>query len=314
MILKGAARGAVLAAPLALALAACGGEPSTVSPAATGLVATTTIWADITSHVACGEAVTALIPAGADPHTFEPSLRDHELLDHTAFVIANGSKLEESLLDLLATVDDDGTDVVEMTAHVDLLNGDLDIGEIQALPANDQDPEIVDPHIWQDPVRVAGALDVIASALIASGRDADRIHACTEAYRVELEQLDAEIADLLASIPAGRRLIVTNHDAFSYFAVRYGFEVVGTVIPSISTIAETSAAQLVHLSAVIADNEVPAIFTEQLASDAEAESLADRLDVLVVPLTADSLDSQGPESTYIGMLRSNAQAIAAALG
>ncbi len=290
-------RRTVLAA-LSLALTACGDGSSTLPPTDDGLVATTTIWADITSNVACGEPVVAIIPPGADPHTFEPSLRDRQLLDNAAVVIANGSHLEESLLDLLATVAADGTTVVEMTPHVDVLIGDLAGG---------------DPHIWQDPTLVAGALDVIASALIANGRDPDQIHACTDAYRVELENLDAGITELLGSIPADRRFMVTNHDAFSYFAVRYGLEIVGTVIPSISTIAETSAAQLVHLAAVIADYQVPAIFTEQLASDADAESLAKRLHVAVVPLTADSLDSHGPASTYVGMLRSNAEAIAAAL-
>ena len=313
-------RRAVLAA-LSLALTACGNGSSTLAPTDHGLVATTTIWADITSNVACGEPVVAIIPTGADPHTFEPSLRDRQLLDNAAVVIANGSQLEESLLDLLATVAADGTAVVEMTPHVDLLHSVMGrIGEI--VPADgvydgsgddDHGSSDIDPHIWQDPTRVAGALDVIASTLIANGRDPDQIQACTDAYRVELENLDAGITELLGSIPADRRFMVTNHDAFSYFAVRYGFEIVGTVIPSISTIAETSAAQLVHLAAVIADYQVPAIFTEQLASDADAESLAKRLDVAVVPLTADSLDSHGSASTYVGMLRSNAEAIAAAL-
>ncbi len=286
---------------LAVAVAAvggCGGDDSAdASPGDTTLpplVATTTIWADVTSHVACGEDVVAIIPAGADPHAFEPSLRDRELLDRAGLVVANGSDLEESLVDLLATVAGEGVDVVEISPHVQLLDGD--------------------PHVWQDPSRVAGALDVIESAVVASGRDATEIGRCTDSYRAELEALDLEISEQLAGIPPERRLLVTNHDAFAYFADRYDFEIVGTVIPSASTLGESSAGQLAELADVIAEHGVPAIFAERLGSTGDAEALADRIGVAVVELDSDSLAPDGPAASYTGLLRANAAAIAAALG
>jgi zinc/manganese transport system substrate-binding protein len=309
-------------------LTACGGGDSGVDASdadAPTLLATTSIWADITSRVACGAPVAAIIPAGADPHGFEPSLRDRQRIETAGTVIANGNRLEESLTDLLATAADDGVNVVEITPHVDLIEpagddehtADQHTGDEHIGDDGHSHDEGGDPHIWQDPTRVAGALDVIASAVIASGLaagfTADEVQRCTDEYRAELEALDAELTTLLAGVPVERRVLVTNHDAFAYFADRYDFEIVGTVIPSTSTLGDSSAGQLAELADVIEQYAVPAIFTEQLASAADAEALADRLGVEVVPLTSDSLEADGPASTYTGMLRANAQAIATAL-
>jgi zinc/manganese transport system substrate-binding protein len=307
----------VAASPFALA--SCGAGDRDTEGAAdddgrSPLVATTTIWADIVSHVACGEDVTAVIPAGADPHGFEPSLRDRELLEQAGVVVANGNHLEESLADLLETLASDGVNVVEITPHVDVIDTEhADDAELAVGDDGHDHGEHGDPHIWQDPARVAGALDVIASAVIASGRPAAQIEACTATYRDELEALDAEIAGELAAIPFERRLLVTNHDAFAYFADRYDFEVIGSVIPSSSTLGESSAGQLAELAETIAAQGVPAIFTERLGSSADAEALAERLGVAVVELDSDSLTADGPASSYVGLLRANAQAIAAAL-
>jgi zinc/manganese transport system substrate-binding protein len=293
-------RSATLAVAIAIAiagaLAACGGGDDDAA-GASGLppiVATTTIWADITSHVACGEHVDAIVPAGADPHSFEPSLRDRERLTEAGAVIANGAGLESSLLDVVHTAAGDGVPVVEVADHVDVVDGD--------------------PHVWQDPRRVLEALDPIESAIVDSGRDAATIGACADAYRAELTALDDEIAATLEPVPAARRVLVTNHDAFGYFAERYGFEIIGTVIPSLSTLGESSAGQLAELSHEIEQHQVPAIFAERLGSAHDAEALADRLGVDVVELDSDALEPDGPASTYTGMMRANAAAIAAALG
>jgi zinc/manganese transport system substrate-binding protein len=302
----------------AVLLAACGSSGDGAA-ADGGIVATTTIWADITSHVACDAPVPAVIPAGADPHSFEPSLRDREELERASTVVANGNGLEAGLVDLLDTVAANGTNVVEMTLHVDVLDADTDHGDHADDHADDEQAddhghgEGGDPHIWQDPTRIAGALDVIASA-VATDADLDAIRACTDVYRDELVALDAEIEGILAPIPADRRVLVTNHDSLAYFADRYGFEIVGTVIPSTSTIAEASAASLAELASTIEVHDVPAIFVGGLESTADAEALADRLGVGVVTLTTDALAPEGPAASYVGMLRSNASAIADALG
>ena len=289
-------RGLALTACGALALTACGPGGGSGSTAFTPIpiIATTSIWADIASNVACGEDVPALIPTGADPHTFEPSLRDRELIDQPALIIANGGGLEGPVTDLVDTVaEKPGTFVFEMTDSIDVVDGD--------------------PHVWQDPTLVAAALDTIAAAAIAIDRNPTEIRACEADYRAQLIQLDTEIAALIDTIPPENRVMVTSHDALEYFATRYGLEIVGTVIPSTNTLAETSAADLANLNDLIAERNVPAVFTEELESANDAEALAERLGVRVVPLVTDALTADAPGDTYIGMMRSNAAAIAEAL-
>ena len=299
MVLSGArarsARRAALLVAAGVAVGACGASSSDDGDAdgPASLVASTTIWADITSHIACGEPVEPIVPAGADPHQFEPSLRDRERLTKAGAVFTNGAGLEPSLVDLVNTAADDGVPVVDVAAHVDVIDGD--------------------PHVWQDPRRVLAAVDAIEPAVVAAGRDATKIATCADAYRAELTALDQDLTATLAPIPPGRRVLVTNHDAFGYFADRYGFEIIGAVIPSSSTLGEVSAGQLADLAEAIEQHDVPAIFAERLGSATEAEALAERLGVEVVELDSDALESDGPASTYTGMMRANASEIAAAL-
>ncbi len=287
-------RDVMLALCGAIALAACATDSDVTTFTPVPIVATTSIWADITSNVTCGEPVVSLIPAGADPHTFEPSLRDRELIDGPATIIANGGGLEGQVSTLLAAVDDPPVTIIfEMTDAVAVVDAD--------------------PHIWQDPTLVAEALDWIKGAAVAVDRDADEIAGCTDAYRSELLALDAEISGLLDSIPAENRVLVTSHDSLAYFARRYDFEVVGTVIPSTNTLAESNAADLATLAETIEDLGVPAVFTEQLESSNDADRLAERLGIDVVPLVTDALIDEADGDTYVEMMRSNATAIARAL-
>jgi ABC-type Zn uptake system ZnuABC Zn-binding protein ZnuA len=275
-------------------LAACSSGTRVTEFEQIPIVATTSIWADIAMNVTCGEPVQSLIPGGADPHTFEPSLRDRELIDGPAVIIANGGGLEGQLAALLERVDDPPiTTVFEMTDAVSVISDD--------------------PHIWQDPSRVARALDVIEAAVVFGDRDPLEIAGCTNDYRAELLALDAEIVALIDSVPAEDRVMVTSHDSLAYFAERYGIEIVGTVIPSTNTLAETNAADLASLEDLIAERGVTAVFTERLESSNDADQLAERLGVTVVALVTDALTDDPATDTYVEMMRSNATAIAKAL-
>ncbi|MGA0789276.1 MAG: metal ABC transporter solute-binding protein, Zn/Mn family, partial [Ilumatobacteraceae bacterium] len=122
-----------------------------------------------------------------------------------------------------------------------------------------------------------------------------------------------EIADDLSAIPSDRRFLVTNHDALGYFAERYGFEVVGTVIPSLSTLAETNPADLADLAAIIEELDIPTVFSEEQASARDANALADAIPGLkVVALDTGSL--RDTDDDYLSMMRRNVTAIAEALG
>ena len=278
-----------------------------------------TIWAEITSRALCDSEVISIVPTGADPHTFEPSLADRATLESADLVIANGLALEEGLVDLLATVADGGTPVIEMTDAVTIreMGDDHDEHDGEHHDNGDHDDDHDhghsggDPHIWLDPLNVAAVVPWIAESGIDAGLDTS-VRACAEKYVDELEGLDADITAELADITAERRYLVTNHDALGYFADRYDLEVVGTVIPSLSTLAETNPADLADLAAVIDELDIPAVFAEAQASDRDAEALADALSgVAVVTLDTGSLRDGG--DTYVAMMRRNARSIAAAL-
>ena len=149
-----------------------------------------------------------------------------------------------------------------------------------------------------------------------AGLDADRVAACTDAYLAELADLHREITESLAPVPAAQRKLVTNHDSLGYFADRYDFEVIGTVIPATTTLAEPSPADLEELAHVIEENGVPAIFAEALHGAGEATALAEQLDgVTIASLYTGALGEAGSGAeTYVAMMRHNARTIAGTLG
>jgi len=295
----------------ALVLAACGGgEDAADTTAATGaltIVATTSVLGDVvTNIVGAAATVEVIMGAGVDPHDFQPSPQQAAAIQSADLVIAVGLGLEEGLLDVIASAENDGTPVIELAAQLDPIafagsRGDESGGE--------------DPHFWQDPSRMATAVELIADRLGAIDGSVDW-GATAAAYAAQLRALDAAIDEQLASIPAERRKIVTNHDAFGYFADRYGFEIVGVVIPGGSTLAEPSAADLAGIVATIEEERVTAIFAENTNPAVLAEAVAAELggEVRVFELHSDSLGEPGsPAATYIGLLRTNAATVAGAL-
>ncbi len=279
-----------LAAATTLLTATCSDGSNTTdadvddsTDASPDVIATTSIWADIAGNVLCDGPVPALVPAGADPHTFEPSLRDRERIETARLVIANGAGLDEGLVALL----DEATTLIEAADAVALIDDD--------------------PHIWQDPRRVARVATRIAAAADAADTG------CLDDYIEQLDRLDREIIETMQVVPENARVMVTSHDALGYFGDRYRIEIVGTVIPSTNTLAETNAADLAALADLIEERNVQAIFTEELESSSDATALAERLGVQVVPLVTDALTDDPDTDSYLEMMRSNATRIAEAL-
>jgi len=302
MILSRRTVGVALAA---LATAGCGdGDADSVDAGGDRpyVMATTSIWADIVGRVACDGSigVRTLIPPGIDAHAYEPSLRDREALDEAALVVANGLGLEELLADTLEEVGAGGVAMFEATDHLEPLAG----------PAGG-----ADPHVWFDPLRVAEVLPALGDALVDAGADRAAIDRCVATARTDLAGLDEELAATLSVVAPADRLLVTNHDALGYFADRYDFQILGTVLPSASTLTEASPAELAALADAIDAAGVPAIFTESLHTSGDADALAARLGIEVVELYTDALgpDDSGAE-TYAGLLRTDATRIADALG
>jgi zinc/manganese transport system substrate-binding protein len=306
-----------------LVIAACGSDeptqPAGSAEDASGaaVVATTSIWADITANVACdGLAdVQMVIPPGGDPHSFEPSLRDREMMDNADLVVANGLFLEESLEDTIDAVESNGVPVLRVGEGLDPIPTAA-ASHDEEHEGHDHDHGDADPHVWWDPTRIAAAVPLIADALAGAGVDRDALDDCATRYVDELLALDTETAAKVTPLSGDQRILVTNHDSLGYFADRYDFEILGTVIPSSSSLAATSPAELDALAAAIEATGVSAVFADTQNSSDDAEALADRIgDVEVVSMLTDTLDEPGSDQgTYVGWLRQNVETIVTALG
>ena len=283
------------------------------------VVVTTSILGDLVREVAGDAAeVEVLIPPGVDPHGYAPSSRDAARLREADLVVANGLGLEASLIDVLEAAEEDGVAVLHVAEQLDpLANPDEHADDDHG----DDDHGGSDPHVWLDPLRMADAAELVAGRLaevdgpggLSDEEWADR----GSRYAGELRAVDEEIEELLGAIPDERRLLVTGHDNLRYFADRYGFEVVGTVIPGTSSQAQPSTREMADLARLVAERGVPAVFTN-IGGDTDrlAATLAAEVgrDVEVVTLYTDALgeDGSGAE-TLVGLLRTNARRIADAL-
>ncbi|MDP1779064.1 MAG: metal ABC transporter substrate-binding protein, partial [Anaerolineales bacterium] len=172
-----------------------------------------------------------------------------------------------------------------------------------------------DPHMWMDPNLVITYVKNIRAGLIqidAEGAETYKTNADT--YIAQLKELDAWIVEQVNTIPAERRLLVTNHEALGYFAERYGFEVVGAVIPSMSTDAGTSAKEMSTLIEQIKSAGAPAIFLGEVENSDLANQIAAETNAKVVDdLYLESLTAGAPAATYIDMMKHNVSRIVDAL-
>lgn len=283
-----------LLAFLALAGCASGGD------AGPSVVVTTNILGDLTREIVGDEAeLTVLMGPNADPHSFGISARQAAKLADADLIVHNGLGLEEGVARNVEAADTTRLAVAEHVDPIDYAEG------------------IPDPHFWTDPARVRAAVEVIAEHVTKiDGIDAAAVRANADAYVAELADLDAWMAEKFANIPAGQRKLVTNHHVFGYLAARYDFEVVGAVVPSGTTLASPSAADLAALADTIRTAGVPAIFADSSQPDRLARVLAEQagVDVAVVPLFSESLTEPGKGAgTYLELMRTNTEAIVTGL-
>lgn len=290
-------------APLiVLSVVACGDDG--VSDGRPSVVATHSLLGDLATNVFGDEVeVEVLMPAGTDPHGFEPSATQVAMLSEADLVVANGLGFEAGLVDALDAAATDGVVVLELGAELD------------PLPLEDADGE--DPHWFTDPLRMARAAALVAEAAAdIDGLDPAVVTEQAAGHAAAIEAADAEIAADLETVPADQRQLVTNHEVFGYFADRYGFDVVGTVIPSGTTLAEPSSAELADLVELIEDTGVAAVFADTSSSTDLAEVLAQETGeaIAVVELFSESLGEAGSGAeTYLDLIRTNADRIVGAL-
>lgn len=304
-----------LAAMLVLVVVGVSCSSNTEPDTADGvkIVATTTMLGDIARNIVGDDGfVVVLLPVGASPHDYQPSSSEVAAIYDADLVLANGLHLEEGLVDVLSAALADGVNVIEVAERVEpVMFGDREpCGDVEN--ASNHDSAECDPHVWFDPDRDAATALLIAESLATVDADTpweDR----AVAYGKELAEADTQIVALLGRIPPADRLIVTNHDSFGYFAQRYGFEIIGTVIPGGSALSEPSSADLAALVHIIDESGVTAVFTETTEPTELADAIAGEADhaVTIVQLYTGSLGPTGSGAdTLIGMLLTNAERIA----
>lgn len=267
-------------------------------PRALSVVVTTEVLGSLVRDLVGDAAVSnVLMGGGADPHSWQPSARDAEAVFAADLVVANGLGLEEGLTSILAEAADAGVDVFFASDH---------ITPLAALGSSDRRQG--DPHFWLDPSAMRNVTTALAVSLSAEGID---IRERASTVGTVLAALDTEIAATVATIPEERRRLVTGHDALRYFADRYGFDIIGAIIPGVSTSGEASARDLAELIRTIRAEGATTLFTDIGTPQSVAAAVASDAGARVVELEVATIPDDG---TYADLMRTIAAAVVEALG
>ncbi|MEU0285692.1 zinc ABC transporter substrate-binding protein AztC [Streptomyces sp. NPDC006147] len=294
---------------LALAVAATA-TACTTGDDRPGIVVTTNILGDVTREIVGDEAdVTVLMKPGADPHSFGLSAVQAAELEQADLVVYNGLGLEENVLRHVDAARESG--VATFAA------GEA-AGPLTFHTADDGGPEgeegQPDPHFWTDPDRVRRVTALMADQVIehVHGVDADTIGRNADRYAEKLAELTTWMEKSFDRIPEGKCALVTNHHVFGYLADRFGFQVIGAVIPSGTTLASPSSSDLRSLTEAMARADVRTVFADSSQPQRLAEVLRTEMrgQVRVVELYSESLTAKGEGAdTYLRMMRANTTAM-----
>ncbi len=279
-------------------IVSCGGGAGSGSRLA--VMATTTQIGDWVRAVGGDRvAVHQVLQPNTDPHDYEPRPRDVEAAAGARLVFVNGDRLDAWAGKLVEQAGG-GPEVVDLGAAVPV--------RVSGEPSGPEASRY-DPHWWHDPVNAEAAVRRIRDALEAvAPRDRPAFERNAAAYLGRLQALDRAIAGCLARVPPAQRKLVTDHDAFGYFARRYGIRVIGAVIPSQTTEAQASAGDVARLTALIRREGVRAVFPESSLNGKLAEAIArDTGASAAYSLYGDTLGPAGSEgATYLQMEAANA--------
>lgn len=292
-----------------LTVAACGESPNSSATApinAYQVITTTSIFADL-AKMALGDAahIESIIPAGVDVHTFEPSPSDVEKIQSADLIIANGLGLDGWIGSLIEAAGKGEADTL-------LLGEGLDQESDWVYLSNAETPGTFDPHIWLDPKGAVLYVQRIADHVSRNAPDlAQRIAATSADGITKINAIDADLAVAFAAIDPDQRKIVTMHDAFGYFARAYEIEIVGVAVASPGQ--DPSAQEIRALIDAIRSAGVTALFSEvQLPSKVLDQIAAETGATVLQDLYSDALGAS-PADSYLGVMRTNADAILGAL-
>jgi ABC-type Zn uptake system ZnuABC Zn-binding protein ZnuA len=294
------------------------------------IITTYSILGDVVQNVGGGFiALRTLVGAGGDAHTYEPTPADSVALADADVVFENGLAFETWLDGLYESarsraarvVVTEGITPITVAEHEDEHSDEAHDDAAATAEAGAHDDEHdhgeFDPHVWHDVEHIMHMTERVRDALAqADPANAQTYRANADAYMEQLQELDRLIREQVNTLLPERRKLVTTHDTFGYFAERYGFQVVGTALGSVSTeAADPSAQEIAILVEEIKAAGVPAIFAETITDNGLMERIAQEAGVELAPtLYTDALGEPGSDgATYIGMMRANVATIVEAL-
>jgi len=281
---------------IALLIAACQPTSSAWQDGKKTIVVTYSILGALVNNLVNSEAnVVVLIPNGQDPHEWEPSAKDIETLMKADLIVQNGLGLEGGLEKALSQAASAGVKSFVASDHITVRK----VGQGEGIP-NAGTGQLVgasDPHVWTDPLTMKQVVSALSDQIKADlGID---LSMRAQDLESQLDSLNSEITTQVASLPEVNRKLVTGHESLGYFADRYGFKLVGAIIPSLNTQAEVSAADMAALKTLIQENQVKAIFSEVGTPKSISDSIGRETGVNVVELATHFLPLDGSYFTFM---------------
>jgi zinc/manganese transport system substrate-binding protein len=262
------------------------------------VVASFSILADLVRNVGGDRIdVTVLVGPDGDAHVYEPAPADAKKIAASRLVFVNGFGLEGWLPRLVQAAGGKATVVTATNGIAPLRKG-----------------SDADPHAWQSVVNAKTYVANISDALVATApADAEFFRANATAYLAQLDALDREVREAIATIPENRRKVISTHDAFGYFAAAYGIAFIAPL--GVSTESEASARDVAGIISQIKTAKIPAIFLENISDPRLIQRIAAETGARVGgTLYSDSLTGEkGDAPTYIDMVRHNIKALTSAL-
>jgi zinc/manganese transport system substrate-binding protein len=299
---------ASLTAALALSLATV---PATAQDKKLPVVATFSILGDLVKNVGGDRVeVTTLVGANVDSHVYSPTPADAKKVGAAKVVFVNGLGFEGWTTRLIKA---SGTKAPTVTVTKGIKSRKME-EEGHGHGHGHDHKAATDPHAWQSVANAKVYVANIRDGLIAAdpaGKAAYEANA--RASLAKLDALDAEVKDTIGKIPADRRRIITNHDAFGYFGAAYGIEFIAPT--GVSTEAAVSAKDVAKIIAQIKKQKIPAVFMENISDPRLMEQIAKESGAKIGgSLFSDALsDEKGPAPTYIDMMRHNLRELSSAL-
>jgi len=288
-------------------------EPAGQTPTLDSLrvVAVESFLADIAQQVA-GDAfeVDTLVPYGVDPHVYQPTPKDLAKMAESDVLVMNGGGLESWISESLENIEGQRSLIDASDGLPSRKMSEDEIAE------HGGDEHTIDPHFWLDPNLVKQYVTNIRDGFAAADpARADKYKTNADAYIQKLTELDAWVKGEIEKIAPAERILVTNHESFGYFADRYGFEVIGAIIPSVSSGSSPSAKHLAELIDKIRESGAKVIFLETGANPQLAAQIAAETGVKVVNgLASHSLEMSADQAaTYLELIRHNVRLIVDAL-